>query len=119
MVQLFKEGNYKDEAWPVAEWLQSDYWCDQIFHNIGWLPSYKPYIDNADRDFFPGLAFIFDSVQEANYWGPQIRCEIEDFVRVKYGEFRESVYRDEISGADAAAQMQELCTKEYQAAGFA
>lgn len=119
MVQLFKDGTYKDEAWPVAEWLQSDYWCDQIFHNIGWLPSYRPYFDNAPRDLFPGLDFIFNSVQEANYWGPQIRCEIEDFVRVKYGEFREAVYRDQISGAEAVAQMQELCTKEYKAAGFA
>ncbi len=119
MVQMFRDGTYKDEAWPVAEWLQSDYWCDQIFHNIGWLPSYRPYFDNAPRDLFPGLDFIFDSVQEANYWGPQIRCEIEDFVRVKYGEFREAVYRDQISGAEAVAQMQELCTKEYQAAGFA
>ncbi len=119
MVQMFREGTYKDEAWPVAEWLQSDGWCDLILHNIGWLPSYKPYFDNAPRDLFPGLEFIFNSVQEANYWGPQIRCEIEDFVRVKYGEFREAVYRDQISGADAVAQMQEVCTKEYKAAGFA
>ncbi len=119
MVQMFRDGKYKDEAWPVAEWLQSDGWCDLILHNIGWLPSYKPYFDNAPRDLFPGLEFTFNSVQEANYWGPQIRCEIEDFVRVKYGEFREAVYRDQISGADAVAQMQEICTKEYKAAGFA
>ncbi len=119
MVQMFREGTYKDEAWPVAEWLQSDYWCDQIFHNIGWLPSYKPYLDKAPKDLYPGLEFIFDSVQEANYWGPQIRCEIEDFVRVKYWEAREAVYRDQISGAEAVAQMQEACTKEYKEAGFA
>ena len=50
MVQLFRDGTYKDEAFPVAEWVQSEYWCDQIFHNIGWLPAYKPYLDNADRD---------------------------------------------------------------------
>ena len=68
---------------------------------------------------YPGLSRVFDSVQEANYWGPQIRCEIEGSVRVKYREFREAVFRDQISGADAAAQMQELCTKEYKAAGFA
>ena len=119
MVQLFRDGTNKDEAFPVAEWVQSEYWCDQIFHNIGWLPAYKPYLDNADRDRYPGLSRVFDSVQEANYWGPQIRCEIEGSVRVKYREFREAVFRDQISGADAAAQMQELCTKEYKAAGFA
>ncbi len=119
MVQMFRDGTYKDEAWPVAEWLQSDGWCDLILHNIGWLPSYIPYINNAPRDLFPGLEFTFESVQEANYWGPQIRCEIEDFVRVKYWESREAVYRDQISGADAVAKMQEACTKEYKEAGFA
>lgn len=119
MVQMFRDGTYKDEAWPVAEWLQTDGWCDLILHNIGWLPSYLPYINNAPRDLFPGLEFTFESVQEANYWGPQIRCEIEDFVRVKYWEAREAVYRDQISGAEAVAQMQEACTKEYKEAGFA
>lgn len=119
MVQLFRDGNHKDESFPVAEWVQSDYWCDQIFHNIGWLPPYKPCLDNADKDRYPSLSINFDSAQEANYWGQLTNCEITPFVALKYREFRDYVFRDEISGAYAAAQMQELCTSEYKAAGCA
>ncbi len=119
MVQIFRDGKYPDEAWPVAEWLQGDYWCDQIFHNIGWLPAYRPYFDNAEKDRFPGLQFYFDSVVEANYWGPLIRCEIEPFCAQQYQNHRELVFRGEMTGAEAAAAMQENCTEEYRAAGFA
>ncbi len=119
MVQIFKDGQYKDEAWPVAEWLQTAGWCDLIFENIGWLPAYKPYFDNADTDKFPGLQFYFDSVNEATYWGPLIRCEIETFVNQKYVEARERVFRGEATGTEAAAAMQEAAVAEYKAAGFA
>lgn len=119
MVQIFKDAQYKDEAWPVAEWLQTDGWCDLIFENIGWLPAYKPYFDNAQTDKFPGLQFYFDSVTEATDWGPHIICEIEVFVRQKYRELREQVFRGELTGAEAAAALQDAAVKEYQAAGFA
>ncbi len=119
MVQIFKDAQYKDEAWPVAEWLQTDGWCNLIFENIGWLPAYKPYFDGADTDKFPGLQFYFDSVQEANYWGPHIICEIEQFVGEKYREHRERVFRGEMTGAEAATALQDAAVAEYQAAGFA
>lgn len=119
MVQIFKEGQYKDEAWPVAEWLQTDGWCNLIFDNIGWLPAYKPYFDRAQTDKFPGLQFYFDSVNEATYWGPLIRCEIETFVNQKFVEARERVFRGEQTGQEAAASMQEAAVAEYKAAGFA
>ena len=119
MVQIFRDGQYKDEAWPVAEWLQTDGWCSLIFENIGWLPSYKPFFDRAQKDKFPGLQFYFDSVAEATYWGPLIRCEIEPFINQKYQEARERVFRGEQTGAEAAAAMQEAAVAEYKAAGFA
>ncbi|GIV78092.1 MAG: ABC transporter substrate-binding protein [Litorilinea sp.] len=118
MVQIFRDGRYKDEAWPIAEWLQSKSCNDLIYDNIGWLPAYKPYFDQADQNKYPGLKFYFDSVAEANYWGPFIRCPIQAFVQQKYQELREAVYRGQMTGAQAAARLQEEAEKELAASGF-
>ena len=118
MAFLFKDGKYHDEGWQIIEWLQTDEFCDIIFEGIGWLPAYKPYFDGADTGKFPGLQFYFDSVNEANYWGPFPVCEIQSFVQDKYIELREAVYRDVVTGAEAAAQLQEAAEEEWTAAGF-
>ena len=118
MVQMFREGKHKDEAWPVAEWLQTNGFIDLIFENIGWLPSYKPYYETIDPDYFPALAFTINSVEEATYWGEENRNEIMPFIREKHGDYREAVYRDEMSGAEAAAKLQQDAEKEWKAAGF-
>ena len=44
--------------------------------------------------------------------------KIETFVSQKFIEAREAVYRGEMSGADAAAQLQDEAVKEWKAAGF-
>jgi len=119
MAQIFKDGQYKDEAWPVAEWIQSDYVCNLIYDNIGWLPAYLPYFENADQEKYPGLKFYFDSVQEATYWGPFIRNEIQAFIETQYIQAREAVFRGEMTGAQAAAQLQEQAVNEWEQAGFA
>lgn len=119
MVQMFKDGKYKEEAWPVAEWLQSTDVCNLIFQNIGWLPAYKPYFDTADPSAFPGLDYYFKSVNEANYWGKFIRCEIQEFIVTKYQEAREAVYRGTMTGAEAAAKLQEQAETEWKNAGYA
>lgn len=118
MVQIFKDGQYKDEAWPIAEWVQSDYVCNLIYDKIGWLPAYLPYFEKADQEKYPGLKFYFDSVQEATYWGPFIRNEIQSFVETQYQQARESVYRGQMTGAEAVAQLQEEAEKEWKQAGF-
>lgn len=118
MVQIFKDGQYKDEAWPIAEWVQSNHVCDLIFNEIGWLPAYLPYFETADQEKYPGLKFYFDSVNQANYWGPFIRNEIQAFVEVQFQRMREAVYRGEMTGAQAAAQLQEQAENEWRQAGF-
>ncbi|MEM7031541.1 MAG: substrate-binding domain-containing protein [Chloroflexota bacterium] len=118
MVQMFRDGKLKDEAWPVAEWLQTDGFINLIFENIGWLPSYKPFYDTVDPNYFPALEFTINSVEEATYWGEENRNEIMPFIREKHGDYREAVYRDEMSGAEAAAKLQVDAEKEWKAAGF-
>lgn len=119
MAMIFKDGQYKDEAWPVAEWIQTDYVCNLIYDNIGWLPAYLPYFENADQEKYPGLKYYFDSVQEATYWGPFIRNEIQSFVETQYQQAREAVFRGEMTGAEAAAKLQDEAVKEWKQAGFA
>ncbi|MCE7982456.1 MAG: extracellular solute-binding protein [Caldilinea sp. CFX5] len=119
MAMIFKDGQYKDEAWPVAEWIQTDYVCNLIYDKIGWLPAYLPYFESADQEKYPGLKYYFDSVKEANYWGPFIRNEIQSFIETQYQQVREAVFRGEMSGAQAAAQLQEETIKEWKQAGFA
>lgn len=118
MAMIFKDGQYKDEAWPIAEWIQSEYVCNLIFDKIGWLPAYLPYFEKADKQKYPGLDFYFNSVQEATFWGPFIRNEIQSFVETQYQQAREAVFRGEMTGAQAAAQLQEECEKEWKQAGF-
>ncbi|MBV7330450.1 substrate-binding domain-containing protein [Chloroflexi bacterium TSY] len=118
MAMIFAEAEHKDEAWPIIEFFQSNAACDIIFNNIGWLPAYKPYFDNADPNTYTGLKFYFDSIEETNYWGPFIRNEIGNFINQKFREVREQVYRGELSGADAAAKLQDEAVKEWKAAGF-
>jgi multiple sugar transport system substrate-binding protein len=118
MAMIFKDGQYKDEAWPVAEWIQSDYVCNLIYDKIGWLPAYLPYFEKADQNKYPGLKFYFDSVKEADYWGPFIRNEIQSFIATQYQQVRESVFRGEMTGAQAAAKLQDESIKEWKQAGF-
>jgi multiple sugar transport system substrate-binding protein len=118
MAQIFKDAKYKDEAWPLAEWFQSTGFNDIIFNNIGWLPAYKPYFEQADPSKYPGLDYYFASINEATEWGPFIRCEIQNFVETKYIEAREKVFRGEMTGAQAASWMQEQSVNEWQQAGY-
>ena len=119
MAQIFKDAKHKDEAWPLAEWFQSNSFNDIIFDNIGWLPAYKPYFDKADHNKYPGLKFYFDSVQDATYWGKYIRCPIQEFIVTKYAEAREAVYRGQMTGTQAAAKLQQQAEDEWKNAGLA
>jgi hypothetical protein len=117
-VQFFKDAEHQQEAWPIAEFLQTAAACDVVYNTIGWLPAYKPYLDTADQTKFPGVEFYFKSINEATEWYGPIVCEIEAFVRQKYVELREAVYREDMTGAEAAAQLQEAAEEEWDAAGF-
>jgi ABC-type glycerol-3-phosphate transport system substrate-binding protein len=118
MVQIFKDAKYQDEAWPLIEWLQTKPVHDIIFNDIGWLPAFKPYFEQADPQKFPGLDFYFNSINEATYWGPYAPNEIENFVYQKFIEVREAVFRDELTAAEGAAKLQDDAVKEWEASGF-
>lgn len=113
MAQIFKDAKYKDEAWPLAEWMVSKSFLDLIYNNIGWLPAYKPYFEGIDTSKYPGLDFYTNSISEANSWGKYIRCPIEDFLSTKFAEVREAVYRGLMTGTEAAQKLQQAAEDEW------
>jgi len=120
MVFLYKGAkNPPEQAWPVAEFLNTKEHCDPVFTTVGWLPDYKPYLQGVDPSPYPGLDFYINSVNEATEWNYPLWVEIESFVSTKYNEYFEKVYRGEMTGKDAAAALQEDAEKEWKEAGYA
>jgi maltose-binding protein MalE len=120
MVFFWKDAQYgPDITWPVAEFLLTPAHCDVLFDMNGWLPAYLPFLDGADPEKFPGLKFYFDSLSEANEWWPLVKMEIMPFIEQRNSELRERVFRDELTGAEAAEELQTAAMQEYQDAGFA
>ncbi|MCS7221095.1 MAG: substrate-binding domain-containing protein [Anaerolineae bacterium] len=120
LLLFFKDAPHPREAFPVAEFLNTQEACEIIFRRNGWLPAWKPYLETVDPSIYPGLEFYFNSVKEANEWWHAEPCELSaDFLQTKFAEIREAVYRNEMTGAEGAAKLQKLLEEEYKAAGFA
>jgi ABC-type glycerol-3-phosphate transport system substrate-binding protein len=117
-VIIFKDSNYPDEMFKVAEFLNTHKACEIIFANVGWLPGLIPFLDTVDPDTYPGLKFYFDSIDTADEWYSPARCPITQYCSQQVWELREAVYRDEMTGAEAAAEFQKRAETEYVQAGF-
>jgi maltose-binding protein MalE len=118
-VIFFKDAPNAQAGFPFAEYLTTNTACNLLFDNVGWLPAYKPYLDQADASKYPGLDFYFQSVKDATEMEPPKNCPITSFVYDTYSQLREEVYRDKMTGAEAAAEFQKRCDQEWQDAGFA
>jgi multiple sugar transport system substrate-binding protein len=115
---IFKGAKQPDKAFNFAEFLSTDELCAKIFKDLGWLPAYQNFLATVDTNAYPGLDFYFKSVAEATEIENAIPCPILAFVDTTYGQLREKVFRDEMTGKAAAAEFQQLCEKEYKNAGF-
>ena len=120
MVFFWRDAQVSAEVcWPVAEFLLTPAHCDPLFNTIGWLPAYLPYLETADPSKFPGLEFYFNSLTEANEWWPLYKMEIMPFIEQRNIELRERVFRGELTGAQAAEELQNAALQEWQEAGYA
>lgn len=115
---LCKEAKNIEVGFKFAEFLNTDAACDLIFKQVGWLPAYIPYLDGVDPSTYPGLDFYFRSIHEADEIHPLTICPVTNFAETNYNELAEKVYRDEMTGSEAAAEFQKRCEDEYKAAGF-
>jgi maltose-binding protein MalE len=115
---LFAEGAHAKEAFPVIEMLQSKAICDIIFNTIGWLPAVKEYVAQADGSQYPGLQFYLDSAKDftASYGGNYI--PIGSFMGTKYVQYREQVFRDEMTAKEAMDAFQKDVETEWEESGW-
>ncbi len=118
-ILLFKEAAHPGLAFKIAELVNIDAACDLIFQQVGWLPARIPYLEKVDPATYPGLEFYFRSIDEATDWQTPAGCRITGFVQTQYVELREKVFRDEMTGLEAAEEFQKRCEDEWIAAGFA
>lgn len=115
---LFKGAPQSELMYKIAEFCNRTEVCDIIFNRLGYLPAIKAYLETADSGRYPGLQFFFDSAQEADEFTSPARCPITNYVYQQYVDLREKVYREQMTGADAAAEFQKRCEDEYKAGGF-
>ncbi len=115
---LFAEGAHAKEAFPVIEMLQSKAICDIIFNTIGWLPAVKEYVAQADGSQYPGLQFYLDSAKDftASYGGNYI--PIGSFMGTKCVQYREQVFRDEMTAKEAMDAFQKDVETEWEESGW-
>ena len=116
---IFKEAKDPRGMFTVGELLNTDEAMTIIWDVTGWLPGRPGFLDTVDPARYNGLPFFFDSVESANEWHSPARCEITVFAGTQFTELLEKVYRDEMTGAQAAAELQTRCEAEYKDAGFA
>jgi len=116
---LFKGSKNPIAAFKISELLGTDAACDVIYNEVGWLPGLKSYLAQVDATAYPGLDFYLQSINEATGWQSLPRCEILPYANEQWRNLAEEVYRDKMTGSQAAEELQRRCESEYESAGFA
>jgi len=117
-VQIFKESNNPTGAFKLGEFFTLVTACDIIFQEVGWIHPVKEFIPMVDANAFPGLDFYVQSESEATEWHLLRRCPIHWFVKGQWDALRDQVARDEITPAEAAAQLSQRALDEWDAQGL-
>jgi multiple sugar transport system substrate-binding protein len=116
---IFVGAKNPEGAFKLAEWFSTDMAADVMWKEVGWLPPRKSYVGKVKSDEYPGLKFYLDSVNEATDWTPNFRrSPIHGYIQSQYQELRESVYRDNMSAEDAAAELQKRVDTEWKNQGY-
>jgi multiple sugar transport system substrate-binding protein len=117
-VVLFKDGKHPDEMFKIAEFLISDTALDILFKEVGWITGLTAWLQKVDASVYPGLKFYIDSATTATEWLTIRRCPIHPFVVDQFTELRDKVFRGQMTGKDAAAEMQTRAEAEWKAQGL-
>lgn len=117
-VILFKDAKNTNEMFKVAEFLYTDTALDIIFKEVGWIFGRIPWLEKMDPNAYPGLKFYVDAANQVDEWIIGRRSPLQAFVQTQYGELRERVFRGEMTGTDAAAEIQKRADAEWKAQGL-
>jgi ABC-type glycerol-3-phosphate transport system substrate-binding protein len=102
----------------VAEFLLTDTALDIIFKEVGWITGRLSWLEKVDPNTYPGLKFYIDASTQVDEWIVGRRSPIHPFVQTQYQELREQVFRGNMTGKDAAAEMQSRAEAEWKAQGL-
>jgi len=117
-VCIFNEAKHPQEMFKIAEFLTTDTSLDIVFKEVGWILGKKAWLENVDPNAYPGLEFYTNASDQATEWIIGRRCPIHNFVQTQYVELREQVYRGNMTGTDAAAELQTRAESEWAAQGL-
>lgn len=117
-VQIFKEAKNPTGAFKLGEFFNTVTACDIIFNEVGWIHPVKEFIPMIDANAFPGLDFYVQSENEATEWHLLRRCPIHWFVKSQWDALRDQVARDQLTPAEAAAQLSQSALDEWDAQGL-
>ena len=118
LIVLFKDGKHPDGMFKVAEFMQTKTALDIIFKDVGWIFGRKSWLEAVDAKAYPGLDFYVDAPSKVTEWVIGRRCPIHGFVQTQYSELREQVFRGNMTGKDAAAELQSRAEAEWNAQGL-
>ncbi len=117
-VQLFKDAKNTPEMFKVAEYLHTNTALDILFKEVGWITGKLSWLKTVDPNAYPGLKFYIDAPSQVDEWIVGRRCPIHWFINTQKAELAEQVYRGNMTGADAAAELQNRAEAEWAAQGL-
>ncbi|HMO57261.1 MAG TPA: extracellular solute-binding protein [Roseiflexaceae bacterium] len=117
-VILFKDAANTDEMFKVAEYLYNDEPMDIIFKEVGWINGRLSWLAKVDPNAYPGLKFYIDAANQVEEWIVGRRCPIHWYINTQRTELAEQVFRGNMTGKDAAAELQARAEAEWSAQGL-
>ena len=105
-------------AFKLGEFFNTVTAADIIFNEVGWIHGVNDFLPTIDADAYPGLAFYIDTIPEVEEYHLLRRCPIHWFMANQQTEIREQVYRDLITPAEGAAELQRRAEAEWTAQGL-
>ena len=117
-VVLFNGAQNPNEMYKVAEFLITDVAQNIIFKEVGWIFGRKSWLTQIDKNTYPGLDFYIDAASQVTEWIVGRRCPIHWYITNQCAELRERVFRGEMDGKAAAAEVQSRAETEWAAQGL-
>jgi ABC-type glycerol-3-phosphate transport system substrate-binding protein len=111
--QIPKGAAHPDQAFQFIEFLLTDKAMDIIYAGTGWIGARKSYLGKVDTSKYSGLDFYVKSATEAEEMHGMPVDPIEGFTSNQWTDTYNAVNHGTKTPQQAAADMQEALTKEY------
>lgn len=112
--QIAKGVKNVDQAFQFIEFLVGDKASDIIYAGTGWVGARKSYMAKVDTSKYPGLDFYVKSATEADEMHGMPVDPIEGFTNNQWNDTVNAVTHGRKTPQQAAQDMQDALTKEYQ-----